>query len=94
MNKICLTLLMLLSCNVYADNIYVAYRWMAEGASSYTDSWAILETGYDTSSAYGMQRLTAELSALKKTKTVVIYYVRELHGKKSPLIENSGTIGI
>jgi hypothetical protein len=49
----------------YADNLYVAFKWAAPAAESFTESWVIINTKYNTDTAHGMQLLIKELSSLK-----------------------------
>lgn len=84
----------LMASTAQAESIYVAFKWAAPGAKSFTESWVILDTKYNTGTTMGMQLLSEELAQLKKTKTVVIYYVRELEGEDSPRKEISGDIEV
>ena len=84
----------LMASTAQAESIYVAFKWVAPGAKSFTESWVILDTKYNTGTAMGMQLLSEELAQLKETETVVIYYVRELEGEESPRKEISGDIEV
>jgi hypothetical protein len=73
--------------SVFADNLYVAYKWANPGDTAFTESWKIMDTPYSTDNAHGMQLLINELSELNNTKTVVIYYIRYLNDAR----ENKST---
>ena len=73
-----LLLLMAISNQAKADDIYVSYKWAASGAKNFTESWKVMTTDYDTRTPEGMVMLINELASLQKVKTVVIYYIRTL----------------
>jgi hypothetical protein len=73
-------LLFFLSPVCFADSLYVAYRWVKPGNASYTDSWCILNTTFNTNTQAGMEALSEQLAKMRGTETVVITYVRVLQG--------------
>jgi len=93
-NILILAMMLVTSSIAHADNLYVSFKWVDKDAKAYTDSWIIINTKYDTTTANGMVLLSEELAALKNTKAVVIYYVRQLKTVEPTNNKNGGDIRV
>ncbi len=63
-----------------AESLYVAYKWATPGASSFTESWNLVNTSFPTDTAVGMEKLIAQIAQQKGVETVQIIYIRQLRG--------------
>ncbi len=89
--KYIIVFFLFLSPACYADSLYVAYRWAKPGNTTFTDSWCIIQTNYDTNIPAGMESLSVDLAKKRGTKAVVITYVRVLHDGGNSIKKERGS---